>query len=187
LPGIGNIAWQICQTNLLGKFAWQNCLAKFANLFDWPLHRCPPRLPRPFCRRHVRRAAVQVLSTGAHTKPGAIVDHLPAALPLLYEQTAVNKALIRTVDLGPFKHQIDDGLELRKVGRTGQGRGRAGACQAQHRLGSGCMQAARTHSLLSCAAALCHHVAPVSSLTSHLHSAVPYRCCRPLLLPAVCL
>lgn len=65
--------------------------------------------------RHVRRAAVQVLSTGAHTKPGLIVDHLPAVLPLLYQQTVVNKDLIRTVDLGPFKHQIDDGLDLRKA------------------------------------------------------------------------
>ncbi|KAI3438733.1 hypothetical protein D9Q98_001153 [Chlorella vulgaris] len=65
--------------------------------------------------RHVRRAAVQVLSTAAHTKPGLVVEHLPAALPLLYAQTVVNKELIRTVDLGPFKHQIDDGLELRKA------------------------------------------------------------------------
>lgn len=65
--------------------------------------------------RHVRRAAVQVLSTAAHNKPGLVVDHLPAALPLLYQQTIVNKDLIRTVDLGPFKHQIDDGLELRKA------------------------------------------------------------------------
>ncbi|KAL4425586.1 hypothetical protein ABPG75_009602 [Micractinium tetrahymenae] len=65
--------------------------------------------------RHVRRAAVQVLSTGAHNKPGLVVEHLPAALPLLYQQTVVNKELIRTVDLGPFKHQIDDGLELRKA------------------------------------------------------------------------
>ena len=39
--------------------------------------------------RHVRRAAVQVLSTGAHNKPGLIVEHLPAALPLLYQQTVV--------------------------------------------------------------------------------------------------
>ncbi|PSC76088.1 cullin-associated NEDD8-dissociated 1 isoform B [Micractinium conductrix] len=64
--------------------------------------------------RHVRRAAVQALSTGAHTKPGLVADHLGGVLPLLYQQTVVNTALIRIVDLGPFKHQIDDGLELRK-------------------------------------------------------------------------
>ena len=83
-------------------------------------HAPSPTAPTAPPRRHVRRAAVQVLSTAAHTKPALVVEHLPAALPLLYAQTAVNKALIRTVDLGPFKHQIDDGLELRKVrGRGG--------------------------------------------------------------------
>lgn len=66
-----------------------------------------PRLPEPSpplalprlacCCRHVRRAAVQVLSTAAHNKPGLVVEHLPAALPLLYQQTAVNKELIRWV------------------------------------------------------------------------------------------
>jgi hypothetical protein len=71
--------------------------------------------PPPPPPRHVRRAAVQVLSTAAHTKPGLVVEHLPGALPLLHAQTAVDAALIRTVDLGPFKHQIDDGLDLRKV------------------------------------------------------------------------
>eukprot|EP00250_Pteridium_aquilinum_P018481 c24109_g1_i1 orf=324-4016(+) len=64
--------------------------------------------------RHVRRAAVSALSTAAHNKPGLIKDLLPVLLPLLYDQTEIKGELIRTVDLGPFKHTVDDGLELRK-------------------------------------------------------------------------
>ncbi|XP_022716323.1 cullin-associated NEDD8-dissociated protein 1-like isoform X2 [Durio zibethinus] len=65
--------------------------------------------------RHVRRAAVLALSTFAHNKPNLIKGLLPELLPLLYDQTIVKKELIRTVDLGPFKHIVDDGLELRKA------------------------------------------------------------------------
>lgn len=65
--------------------------------------------------RHVRRAAVLALSTAAHNKPNLIKGLLPELLPLLYDQTVVKKELIRTVDLGPFKHTVDDGLELRKA------------------------------------------------------------------------
>ncbi|PIA55279.1 hypothetical protein AQUCO_00800179v1 [Aquilegia coerulea] len=65
--------------------------------------------------RHVRRAAVLALSTAAHNKPNLIKGHLPELLPLLYDQTVVKQELIRTVDLGPFKHIVDDGLELRKA------------------------------------------------------------------------
>ncbi|GLJ25166.1 hypothetical protein SUGI_0481390 [Cryptomeria japonica] len=65
--------------------------------------------------RHVRRAAVSALSTAAHNKPNLIKGLLPELLPLLYDQTVVKQELIRTVDLGPFKHTVDDGLELRKA------------------------------------------------------------------------
>ncbi|XP_047046151.1 cullin-associated NEDD8-dissociated protein 1-like [Lolium rigidum] len=65
--------------------------------------------------RHVRRAAVLALSTAAHNKPNLIKALLPELLPLLYDQTVVKPELIRTVDLGPFKHVVDDGLELRKA------------------------------------------------------------------------
>ncbi|KAL5982815.1 Cullin-associated NEDD8-dissociated protein 1 [Asimina triloba] len=65
--------------------------------------------------RHVRRAAVLALSTAAHNKPNLIKGLLPELLPLLYDQTVVKQELIRTVDLGPFKHIVDDGLELRKA------------------------------------------------------------------------
>lgn len=65
--------------------------------------------------RHVRRAAVLALSTAAHNKPTLVKGLLPELLPLLYDQTVIKKELIRTVDLGPFKHTVDDGLELRKA------------------------------------------------------------------------
>ncbi|WVZ77753.1 hypothetical protein U9M48_025580 [Paspalum notatum var. saurae] len=65
--------------------------------------------------RHVRRAAVLALSTAAHNKPNLIKDLLPELLPLLYDQTVIKQELVRTVDLGPFKHVVDDGLELRKA------------------------------------------------------------------------
>ncbi|CAN6271551.1 unnamed protein product [Urochloa humidicola] len=65
--------------------------------------------------RHVRRAAVLALSTAAHNKPNLIKGLLPELLPLLYDQTVIKQELVRTVDLGPFKHVVDDGLELRKA------------------------------------------------------------------------
>ncbi|GLI69131.1 hypothetical protein VaNZ11_013686 [Volvox africanus] len=65
--------------------------------------------------RHVRRAAVVAFSGCAHAKPGLVVGGLDQLLPLLYAQTVVREDMIRTVDLGPFKHKIDDGLELRKA------------------------------------------------------------------------
>ena len=56
-----------------------------------------------------------MLSSAAHSKAALVADHLPGVMPRVYQQTIVNEALIRTVDLGPFKHKIDDGLELRKA------------------------------------------------------------------------
>ena len=66
--------------------------------------------------RHVRKAAVQALSGTARHAPGLLTrDLLQAALPLLYKHTEPDSSLVRVVDLGPFKHRIDDGLELRKA------------------------------------------------------------------------
>jgi len=67
--------------------------------------------------RHVRRAAVVSLSAVAHQKAGLVAGGgvLGGLMAGLYAQTAVREDLIRTVDLGPFKHKIDDGLELRKA------------------------------------------------------------------------
>lgn len=55
------------------------------------------------------------LNYAVHHKPHAIRDLLPKYLPALYNETKVKPELIREVDLGPFKHKVDDGLELRKA------------------------------------------------------------------------
>lgn len=41
--------------------------------------------------------------------------HPPDLLPLLYAETNPHPELIRTVEMGPFKHQVDSGLDARKV------------------------------------------------------------------------
>jgi cullin-associated NEDD8-dissociated protein 1 len=63
----------------------------------------------------VRRSALLTLNYVAHHKSKLIRDLLPKYLPVLYAETKVRPELIREVDLGPFKHKVDDGLELRKA------------------------------------------------------------------------
>mmetsp|Transcript_29072 Transcript_29072/g.74799 ORF Transcript_29072/g.74799 Transcript_29072/m.74799 type:complete len:1233 (+) Transcript_29072:80-3778(+) len=63
----------------------------------------------------VRRGAVLALNCLAHNKPSAIKELLPTLLPLLYGETAKRPELVHQVDLGPFKHTVDDGLEIRKA------------------------------------------------------------------------
>ena len=58
---------------------------------------------------------MQLLSAAAHHKPQLVVAHLPGIMPILYNQAKVDPSMVREVDLGPFKHKIDDGLELRKA------------------------------------------------------------------------
>ena len=40
---------------------------------------------------------------------------LKSVLPHLYKETEKRKDLIREVEMGPFKHEVDDGLDLRKA------------------------------------------------------------------------
>ncbi|KAJ5050563.1 uncharacterized protein L3040_002440 [Drepanopeziza brunnea f. sp. 'multigermtubi'] len=61
-----------------------------------------------------RRLALTTLNSAAHNKPGLIIPNLSVLLPLVLNETFINQALIREVAMGPFKHKIDDGLEVRK-------------------------------------------------------------------------
>ncbi|ORX63786.1 TIP120-domain-containing protein [Anaeromyces robustus] len=62
----------------------------------------------------LRRISLSALNSAAYNKPDLIRDCISDLLPLLYEQTNINTELIHTVEMGPFKHQVDDGLEIRK-------------------------------------------------------------------------
>ncbi|RIB28491.1 armadillo-type protein [Gigaspora rosea] len=44
-----------------------------------------------------------------------IQDRFDQLLPLLYEETLVKESLIHMVEMGPFKHKVDDGLDIRKA------------------------------------------------------------------------
>ncbi|XP_013401957.1 LOW QUALITY PROTEIN: cullin-associated NEDD8-dissociated protein 1-like [Lingula anatina] len=64
---------------------------------------------------NVRRVALVAFNSAAHNKPSLIRDLLNTILPHLYEETKVKKELIREVEMGPFKHTVDDGLDIRKA------------------------------------------------------------------------
>lgn len=63
----------------------------------------------------VQRLAISALNSAARHKPELIRDHLSVLLPSLYKETHIKKHLIRIVEMGPWKHKVDDGLEARKT------------------------------------------------------------------------
>jgi cullin-associated NEDD8-dissociated protein 1 len=66
----------------------------------------------------IRRHAMSTLNSAAHNKPELILGHLNKLMPYVMKETVVRKDLVREVQMGPFKHIIDDGLEVRKVGEN---------------------------------------------------------------------
>lgn len=62
-----------------------------------------------------RRLALGVLNSATHNKPDMILPSLTDLVPLVMKESVVKPELIREVQMGPFKHKVDDGLEIRKV------------------------------------------------------------------------
>lgn len=62
-----------------------------------------------------RRLALTTLNSAAHNKPELILPHLNQLLPLVMRESVIKPELVREVMMGPFKHKVDDGLEVRKV------------------------------------------------------------------------
>jgi len=62
-----------------------------------------------------QKLAVTTLNSAIHNKIELILPQLGQLLPSIMQGTHINPALIRTVSYGPFKINIDDGLDVRKA------------------------------------------------------------------------
>ncbi|KXJ93498.1 TATA-binding protein interacting [Microdochium bolleyi] len=62
----------------------------------------------------IRRLAMTTLNSAAHNKPDLILPHLGQLVPFVMTESVIKPELIREVQMGPFKHKVDDGLEVRK-------------------------------------------------------------------------
>ncbi|KAJ2787170.1 SCF complex assembly [Coemansia interrupta] len=63
---------------------------------------------------NIRRLSLLAMYTIIQTRPALIKDIVGAIQPSLFKQTIVDKSLIREIQMGPYKRQVDDGLEARK-------------------------------------------------------------------------
>lgn len=61
------------------------------------------------------RLALTTVNSAIHNKMDLVFPHLGQLLPAVVADTVIKPELIREVQMGPFKHKVDDGLELRKV------------------------------------------------------------------------
>lgn len=61
-----------------------------------------------------RRLALSTFAAAVRNKSHLLLPHLSALLPLVLDQAHKDPSLIREVSMGPFKHTVDDGLEVRK-------------------------------------------------------------------------
>lgn len=63
----------------------------------------------------IRRLAMTTLNSATHNKPDLILPNLGQLMPYVLRESVIKPELVREVMLGPFKHKVDDGLEVRKV------------------------------------------------------------------------
>ncbi|MCJ1401202.1 hypothetical protein MMC11_004414 [Xylographa trunciseda] len=61
-----------------------------------------------------RRLALITLNAATQNKANLVLPHLSQLLPLVMKESMLNPTLVREVQMGPFKHKVDDGLEIRK-------------------------------------------------------------------------
>lgn len=64
---------------------------------------------------YVRRYALESLTAITHAKPEVVRVESATILKHAISKTLIDDSLIKEVDLGPFKHKIDDGIPIRKA------------------------------------------------------------------------
>lgn len=62
-----------------------------------------------------RRLALTTLNSAVKHKPATVLRNLSQLVPFVIKATTIDPSLIRDVQMGPFKHKVDDGLENRKA------------------------------------------------------------------------
>ncbi|KAK5122136.1 hypothetical protein LTR85_004382 [Meristemomyces frigidus] len=61
-----------------------------------------------------QRLSLSTFNSALHNKPELVLPHLAELLPYAMQATIIRPELVREVQMGPFKHKVDDGLEIRK-------------------------------------------------------------------------
>lgn len=62
----------------------------------------------------VAKNALQAVNAIAKSRPSLLAPHLTTVQQLVFARLVKNKDFVRIVDLGPFKHEEDYGLDMRK-------------------------------------------------------------------------
>ncbi|KPI38132.1 Cullin-associated NEDD8-dissociated protein 1, C-terminal part [Cyphellophora attinorum] len=62
-----------------------------------------------------RRLAVTTLNAAIHNKPNLVIPEIGQLLPQVLDDSVIKPDLIRVITIGPFKHNEDGGLDLRKA------------------------------------------------------------------------
>lgn len=98
--------------------AFRFTLADSDDTFDMMLKPCLVRMLTTMLNDlHLdnRRLALGALNSATHNKRDILLTHLAQLLPLVIRESIPKPELVRDVAMGPFRHKVDDGLEVRKV------------------------------------------------------------------------
>lgn len=63
----------------------------------------------------VSQNALQAVNAIARTRPAILAPNIGRILPHVYQRTHKNPDMVETINLGPFQHEVDYGLDLRKM------------------------------------------------------------------------